>query len=348
MSRNGVPETVLVTGANGFVGLNLVYQLACRGVHVLATSRRPPDAHREPEHAGSVEWLLCDVTNREALIELAQSRRVTRIVHAAAVTPTPDVEVDAPARVVDVNLAGTVSALEAARLAQVKRLVFVSSSVVYRGFPLERGRAREDDALPPANLYGICKDACERLCRHYRTHCGLSTVSVRLGTAYGPWERNSHSRTRLSAIAQLVAWCLECPGQPLNVQGPEIVRDYIYVEDACAALAGLALHPNPRWDIYNLSSEVAYSLEDSLTALQSHFPLFRWQAAASSGTADFGFQAADTRAPLDLSRLRSDLPQVQFRDLQAGIADYVAWVQGELELPVQRDHDSGLQAKPQC
>ena len=337
---NPAPETVLVTGANGFVGINLVNQLASRGVQVLATSRRPPDVKVQSEHAGSVEWLLCDVTQREALIELVKSRAVTRIVHAAAVTPTPDIEKGAPARVVDVNLVGTLNALEAARLAKVKRLVFVSSSVVYRGFPLTQGLAREEDALPPTNLYGICKDACERMCRHYRMHCGLSTVSVRLGTAYGPLERNSFSRTRLSAIAQLVAWCMECPTQPLQVQGPDIVRDYIFVEDACAALAELALHPNLGWDIYNLSSEIVYPLEEALRALQTHFPLFQWLPASSPETADFGFQPSDTRAPLDMSRMSSDLPQVQFRDLNSGIADYVAWVQKERKLVAENAQDS--------
>ncbi len=321
-------ETVLVTGANGFVGLNLVQQLGQRGLQVLATSRRPPDEDLPYDPAQGVEWILCDVTQRDVLVDLVQSRSVTRIVHAAAVTPTPDIEQNDPARVVDVNLAGTVNALEAARLGHIRRFLFVSSSVLYRGFSLARGQAREEDALPPDNLYGICKDACERLCHQYHRLCGLSTVSVRLGTAYGPWERPSHSRTRLSAIAQLVAWALEPPGHPLRVHGLPVIRDYIYVEDACAALTALALHPQPRWDIYNLSSDVAYSLAHALQALEASVPGFQWQHTEDPGAADFGFTAGDIRAPLDMSRLRTDLPHIQLRDLATGIADYVAWVQG--------------------
>ncbi len=329
MSRERTSETVLITGANGFVGFNLVQRLAHQGIHVVATSRRPPDAMALSAIASGapIEWILCDVTHRDALTDLVQDRAVTRVVHAAAVTPTPDVAQNDPARVVDINLGGTLNALEAARLGSVRRFVFVSSSVIYQGFPPARGSAREEDALPPTSLYGICKDACERLCQQYRSLCNLSTVSVRLGTAYGPWERASHSRTRLSAIAQLVAWALQSLERPLHVHGAHIVRDYIHVTDACTALAGLALHPQPRWDIYNLSSAVAYPLADALTALQACVPGFRWQRTSEAEMADFSFTDTDTRVSLDLTRLYTDLPHLQFGDLHTGIVDYVAWHQ---------------------
>ena len=320
-------ETVLVTGANGFVGLNLVQQLALRGVQVLATSRRPPDSLGAVAEGAPVEWVLCDVTDRNALIDLVQTRGVTRIVHAAAVTPNQHTEQYDPTGVVDVNLGGTLNALEAARTGQVKRFLFVSSSVLYRGLQIEHGAAREEDALPPTNLYGLCKDACERLCQQYRALCSFSTISVRLGTAFGPWERASHSRTRLSAIAQLVTWALENPEQPLKAQGLQVVRDYVYVVDACAALAELALLSKPRWNIYNLSSDVAYSLVEVLKAIQVYIPGFRWRHTEGSEQADFSFTAADTRVPLDMSRLRTDLPQLQFRGLSTCIAEYLAWLQ---------------------
>lgn len=326
-AQAGTDETVLVTGANGFVGINLVHQLGKKGIPVLATSRRPPDAAAELAPAAPVEWVLCDVTQRQALIELVQSRAVTRIIHAAAVTPTPEVEQQDPTRIVDVNLGGTVNALEAARLGQVRRFLFVSSTVLYRGFPPDQGRAREADALPPANLYGICKEACERLCRQYRDLYGLSALGMRLGTAYGPREKPSLSRSRLSAVAQLLAWARECPAQPLRVHGAHIRRDYIYVEDACAAMAEMVLHPQPRGGIYNLSSDVAYPLADALRALQAAVPGFQWQQTTDPAAADIRLAAADARAPLDLSRLRADLPHLHFRDLDTGIADYVAWVQ---------------------
>ncbi len=325
----GPDEVVLVTGANGFVGINLVHQLGKRGIPVLATSRRPPDADAELAPADPVEWVLCDVTQRQELIDLVQSRAVTRIIHAAAVTPTPAVEQHDPARIMDVNLGGTVNALEAARLGQVQRFLFVSSTVLYRGFTPDRGRAREDDTLPPTHLYGICKEACERLCQHYQNLYGLSTLSMRLGTAYGPREKASLSRSRLSAIAQLLAWAQERPGQPLRVHGAHIQRDYIYVEDACAAMVEMAFHPQPSQDIYNLSSEVAYPLTEALEEIQGSFPHFRWQSEPQVAGSDFSFVEADVRAPLDLSRLRTDLPHLQFRDMRTGIRDYCTWYQSQ-------------------
>ena len=318
-------ETVLVTGANGFVGLNLLDQLTRQGVRVLAGTRRPPDMDAEPAHHHLVEWIPCDVTNREHLVELVRTRGVTRILHAAAVTPTPEIEADDPIRVVDVNLVGAVNALEAARLGRVDRFLLVSSSVLYRGFPADRGRARETDALPPDNLYGVCKDACENLCRQYRRRNGVSAVSARLGTAYGPWGRAGLSRSRMSAATQLLTMGAEGRTRPIRVHGLKVARDYIHVSDACSAIVELTLLARPRWDVYNVSSDAAFSLQDLLTALQAEIPDFRWEPVDDPGTSDFAFAEADARAPLDLSRLRSDLPGWQLRDLRSGIADYAAW-----------------------
>lgn len=327
MSQRSSTESALVTGANGFVGLNLVHQLIRRGIPVVAAGRRPPDTDLDLARFPNVEWVICDVTQREDLIALVRDRAITRIVHAAAVTPTPEVERNDPARVVDVNLVGTLNALEAARQSEVQRFVFVSSSALYRGVPATSGPVRERDALPPPdNLYSLCKDAGERLCRQYGTLCNLSVASIRLGTAYGPWERQSMSRTRLSAIAQLVDWGLTRGNQPIRIHGAGIARDYLHVEDACAAIAALTLKPQLRWDLYNLASEVSYPLEEALQALQASLPGFRWHPVAEPRMADFSFGETDARAPLDMSRLRTELPDARFRDLSSGVGDYVAWL----------------------
>ena len=110
--------TILVTGANGFVGLNIVQRLAQKGARVVALARRPPDPDTLrflAEEAAQVEWVECDVRDRSRLIELAGEHGVERIVHAAAMTPSLAVERSQPTTVMDVNLGGVLNALEAAR-----------------------------------------------------------------------------------------------------------------------------------------------------------------------------------------------------------------------------------------
>lgn len=329
MSPRNPAETVLVTGANGFVGVNLVRGLAAAGARVIAATRRAPDPACLAALNAAAEWELCDVTDRAALRALMRCGRVTRVVHAAAVTATPAMERENPARIVDVNLVGTLNALEAAWQTRVSRFVFVSSGALYRGLPPSHGRAREQDARVPDNLYSICKDAGERLGQRYRALVGLSALSARLGTAYGPWERPGPSRTRLSAIAQLFEMRSIWRARPLRVQGADVAREFVHVEDACAAIVGLALHPAPQWPVYNVSSDTAYSLRAVLDAMQACLPDFRWQAVDDAETADIRFGADDARVPVDLSRLRADLPQCRFRDLRTGIAEYAAWREGQ-------------------
>ena len=83
--------TVLVTGANGFVGVNIVQRLAQKGVTVIALARRPPDPETSrflANEAERVVWVEGDVRDRAGLIGLAQQYQLEGIVHNAAMTPS--------------------------------------------------------------------------------------------------------------------------------------------------------------------------------------------------------------------------------------------------------------------
>lgn len=82
----------------------------------------------------------------------------------------------------DVNIAGTFNALEAARRAAVKRFVYASTSRVTGLYPITT-RVNADMPSRPDGLYGVSKVAGEALCRMYAEKFGLSVISVRIGSA---------------------------------------------------------------------------------------------------------------------------------------------------------------------
>ena len=127
-----------------------------------------------------------DITDRERLRAVAEQYHVESIIHAAVITPRLDREQREPDRIIDVNLGGTVNALEVAReIAGLRRFVYISSGAVWGSSP---GAAILDEESPSnaTSLYGITKLASERVTLRYGDLFGLDVVAVRPSNVYGP------------------------------------------------------------------------------------------------------------------------------------------------------------------
>ena len=289
-------SAVLVTGANGFVGLNVVRRLAERGTPVVALARRAPDHETQRflgPHASRVSWVEGDVRERDHLASLALDHGVDRVLHSAAVTPTLEMEKTQAQLVLDVNLGGTLNALEVARAVGAKRFVLVSSSGLYGSPPAPEQPLSE--TVPPfsGSLYTICKVASEGLVRRYRELHGLSALSVRLGTTYGPMERASHSREQMSHVYVLAHLALA--GEPARVYGIERLRDFCYADDAAEAMARLLMAEEGQLshDLYNLATEAYLPIRELLDTLVRLCPGFRWSEAARPEEADLALHPAN-------------------------------------------------------
>jgi nucleoside-diphosphate-sugar epimerase len=299
---------VLLTGAAGFVGANLVRGLAAQaGTTVVATDTRMPDAQVlrlcEPVRE-QVSWRVLDVRDRAAVREVIRQESVTHVIHGAALTPTDEEERKNPTRVVDVNLGGTVNVLDAAlHEPLVERLLLISSSGVY-GAPREESGPlqREEDALNLGNLYAITKFSGELLGRRYRQLSGKPIASLRFGAIYGPLERVGPTRTRLSHVGEMYLALRR--GQPLRVFGREIKREWTYVGDVAAAVAALLSAPVWRHDVYNVSCGESLRFDEMVAAFAERGLDASW--VEDQTQADLSMTAEQARLPMDISRLRED------------------------------------------
>ena len=320
-------SSVLVTGALGFVGLNVVYRLASVGWRVIALTRRAPDETTLSflgNYRSQVHWVKGDVTDREGMQDLVQSQGVTHILHAAAVTATPDEEYSDPAKVFDVNATGTLNLLEAGRSSDVKRLVFVSSSGIYGAAP-PIPLKKEEVSLDITNIYTIAKQASEHLCRRYGELTGMSVAVGRLGSAYGPMERTTGSRLGLSRIHQAAHAALN--GKQITVFGASTSRDYCYVTDVAEAFASLLEVEVLNHNVYNVGGNQAETLKTALEAISEAVPTFKWQESDEPEGADITLEASKARAGMDLQRLKADTGWHPHFDLYRGVLAYINWLQ---------------------
>jgi NAD+ dependent glucose-6-phosphate dehydrogenase len=171
-------QTVLLTGASGRVGRAILSRLG-NAYDWRLVDRKPPTG--DPDH----EYIVADITDEDAMADAMTG--VSRVIHLAG-DPRPEAPWNS---ILQNNIDGTQTVLEAAIETGVEKFVFASSNHAVGGYENERrpdiyrssGKFRLDGTeLPrPDNLYGVSKAAGETLCRYYHDEYGLSSVCVRIG-----------------------------------------------------------------------------------------------------------------------------------------------------------------------
>jgi threonine 3-dehydrogenase len=167
---------ILITGAGGQIGHDLIGALVAAGHELVSTDLAPrPPSHA---HAGG-DWQRLDVTDAAAVQHLFTEARPELVFHLAAILSARG-EAD-PRLAYDVNQTGTWNVLEACRRAKVGRLVFTSSIAVFGPAPSGPlpDPTPDDVALHPTTMYGVTKVSGELLCAYYRQRHGIDCRGVR-------------------------------------------------------------------------------------------------------------------------------------------------------------------------
>jgi nucleoside-diphosphate-sugar epimerase len=149
-------------------------------------------------------------------------------------------------------------------------------------------------------------------------------VVGRLGSAYGPMERPTHSRQRMSAVYTAVHAALE--KRPLKVHGTSIARDYCYIDDVAEAFTALLLASRLEHAVYNVGSAEAYTLAELLDIIQKLEPTFFWVETSTLEEADIALLSSSARAGLDLSHLQQDVRWRLRFTLEQGLKAFLSYL----------------------
>ncbi len=312
----------LVTGGTGFIGSNLVKVLVERGHQVISLDIAPPDPlvrrYLGP-HFDAVTWLQADITDRQAVLDLAADHAIDKIAHAAVYTVVLDeVERQQAARIFDINLAGTVNLLELAAAVDCSRFVYVSSGGVYEALRGPGVVLKETaEMVPPRSIYSVSKYASELLTSRYSHLHGFSAVSVRLGGPYGPMERPTGHRSVMSMLHQLTGRAVR--GEPLQAPA-SAVWSFTHALDLAAGIALALDHPAPNHEVYNLASGQTHTSEELMDAFREAMPCVRFEGS--------GFESrASSYGVTDVTRIREDLGFQPQYDIASGLKQYIEWRQ---------------------
>jgi nucleoside-diphosphate-sugar epimerase len=292
-----VSGPVLVTGATGFIGSQVVGSLRAAGRPVRCTYRRSSD--RGWLDGVEVEWVEADLRRPDAL--QAAVRGASAVIHVAGVTRVPRPELFRR-----VNAEGTARLGEAAAEHGVRRFVYVSS-LAARG---------PDGAEGPVSDYGSSKREGEERLRGMADR--LDVVVLRPAGVYGPRDRDLLPLFRAAARGWLVA----------PAGGP--VLQPIYVEDVARAVLR-ALDSDPGFGPFPLAEATVYdwpSIAEGMgAALGRHVRLVTLPTAAFvavGGAAEFASRAVRRAPPLDRRRAR-DVAQYRWTCDPGPSEEALAW-----------------------
>jgi len=259
-------QTIVVTGAAGFIGSHLVGALLDRGDTVIGIDqfndyydpqfkRANVSPYLDQKRFRLVEASLNDL-DLPALLD-----GVSIIFHQAAQAGVRASWGQSFELYTDRNITATQMLLEAAKdCPSLERLVYASSSSVYgnaAAFPTSEA------VLPqPVSPYGVTKLAAEHLCQLYQVNYGVPTTSLRYFTVYGPRQRPDMAFHKfMKAILQ---------GEAIPIYGDGLqTRDFTFIADAVAANLAAAVCPGAIGEVFNIGGGSRAVLKDVIALLET-------------------------------------------------------------------------------
>jgi UDP-glucose 4-epimerase len=251
----------LVTGGAGFVGSHLVDGLLAAGWSVRVLDDFSSGRESNVAHAlARIELIRGDLA--DAAVTARAVAGVEVVFHEGAVPSVPR-SVAEPVRTNRANVDGTLTVLECARQAGVRRVVFAASSSAYG----DTEQLPKIETMPPnpRSPYALQKYAGEVYCRLYHELYQLETVALRYFNVFGP--RQDPKSEYAAVVPRFATACLR--GEPARINGDgEQSRDFTFVADTVRANLLAADAPDAPGHVINVAGGRRISLNELLATLQ--------------------------------------------------------------------------------
>ncbi|MCL2713669.1 MAG: NAD-dependent epimerase/dehydratase family protein [Alphaproteobacteria bacterium] len=328
-----VENTVLVTGAAGFIGFHLARQLLAEGRVVVGldnlNSCYDPALKRARlallTGMRGFSFAEIDLADGDAMKALFARHRFPTVVHLAAPAGVR-YSIENPQTYVSSNLVGFLNILEGARFHGCRHLVYASSSSVY-GANTKMPFAVLDRTDHPVSFYAATKKANEVMAQAYSHLYRLPVTGLRFFTIYGPWGRPDMA---LFLFADAIV-----KGQPIRLFNEgRMRRDFTYIDDVVAVLATLT-------DRIPTDNPAAGNAPSVLYNVGNHRPeelmrlvgLLEQELGRSAGREMLPMQPGDVPETFaDISDLMADTGFAPTPPIDQGVRSFVHWYRGYFEV----------------
>jgi UDP-glucuronate 4-epimerase len=322
-------QTILVTGAAGFIGFHVARQLLAEGRNVVGLDNL--NSYYDPalkqarlnilREDSRFSFVQIDLADRPSIASLFAKHRFAVVIHLAAQAGVRH-SIGHPHAYADANLEGFLNVLEGCRHNECRHLVYASSSSVY-GANTKLPFSVDDKTDCPISLYAATKKANELMAHSYSHLYRLPVTGLRFFTIYGPWGRPD------MAIFLFAKAIVE--GAPIKLfNHGKMRRDFTYIDDVTRIVTRLVDHipkddgragPAPA-RIYNVGNHHPEEVTHVVALLEKELGRAAVKDMLPMQPGDVTETFADVG---DLMRDVGFKPQTSIED---GICDFVAWYRG--------------------
>jgi UDP-glucuronate 4-epimerase len=326
-------QTILVTGAAGFIGFHTARRLLAEGRNVVGLDNL--NSYYDPalkqarldilRQASRFSFVQTDLADRASMDRLFAKHRFPAVIHLAAQAGVRH-SIDHPHTYADANLEGFLNVLEGCRHHQCRHLIYASSSSVY-GANTKLPFSVKDNVDRPISLYAATKKANELMAHCYSHLYRIPTTGLRFFTVYGPWGRPD--------MAIFLFTRAIIAGEPIKLfNHGKMRRDFTYVDDVARVILPL-LDQVPQGDaqaasaparIYNVGNHRPEQLMHVVAVLEKELGVKAVKEMLPMQPGDVMETFADID---DLARDVGFVPQTSIED---GIRGFVAWYRDHYSL----------------
>jgi len=308
-------KTLLVTGGAGFIGSNFIHHIAENhtGYRIINLDKLTYAGNlenlRDMEGNPNYEFIKGDIADRQLVDNIFKSNIIDAVVNFAAESHV-DRSIEDPGIFIQTDIYGTYVLLEAMREYEGGIFLQISTDEVYGS--IEFGSSKESDILKPNSPYSASKAGAEMIVRSFYKTYGVPIIITRTSNNFGPYQHPE------KLIPLFITNLIDDKKVPLYGDGMNI-RDWIYVNDNCAAL-DLILHNGEIGEIYNIGAgnekpniwitwkilELLGKTEDMIKPVQDRL-------------------GHDRRYSLDCLKLKKELGWVTQYNLEQALEETVKW-----------------------
>ena len=250
----------LVTGGAGFIGSHIATALVDRGDRVRVLDNLSTGSRQNLAHLGDrVELIEGDLLDRKAVEGAVAGIDV--VYHQAALASVPR----SVAKPLDTNAAcvtGTLNVLDAARLADVRRVIYAGSSSAYGNQPVKS--KRESDLPCPLSPYAAAKLAGEYYCQAFTETYGMETVVIRYFNVFGP---RQDPASEYSAVIPKFVTAMLAGKQPTIYGDGRQSRDFTFIDNVVQGNLAAEAAPQAVGRVFNVACGQQFSLLEVIASI---------------------------------------------------------------------------------